>query len=167
MRRPAPAPEVVDAEAGPPAPPSALPAQGPPAPKQDFAFEGGETAPAGKPTKESVIKGHQTVRAKALARKLKIEGRDIDKLPPLGDPKWEGIAKSAGTTVPSSPESYQMVIDEYKKLPPGGDMPEFARGGLVTPKNQKLRTSRRGNLFGPPQLLRQIRAESGPPQPTS
>jgi hypothetical protein len=120
----------------------------------------------GKPTKESIIQGHRTVRAKALARKLQIEGRDINKLPPLGDAKWVDIAKSAGVSVPNSLESIQLIVDEFKKLKGGGDMPEFAKGGIVAPSKKLGRMSSRGHWYGPknsiPPMPKQKR-EAGPP----
>lgn len=48
------------------------------------------------------------------------------------------------------------------------NVPQFARGGVVgppKPKNQQLRTSRRGNVFGPPSMIRAYKSEQGPPPP--
>lgn len=90
-----------------------------------------------------------------------------------------GIAKDviseAGATgsavaerAPRSPKPMPPTDTSPRLLEAGPPPPRYARGGVVggppRPKNQQVRTSRRGVHYGPPAALREMQ-QQGPPQP--
>lgn len=157
------APPVVELETkavpqAPPTPPASA-SQGPPTPPKPTeaeVFNPPEGSAPGKGTKESVIKGHRTVRGKVFGRFFRDEAKGV---PPdlgewkLGDPRWKKVADAAGTTPPNTPEALQILLNEVKNTPPRGIV-EYAKGGVVAPMKEKVRQgrrSKRGVWYGPPQ----------------
>ncbi len=136
-----PEPQSAAAEPMPAAPPNFEAAFGSP--------EGAE--PNYKPTKEAVIKGHQTVKAKALARAARDYEVSAEKAGTwkLGGPELKSLAEAAGVNPPNSPESLARFMEELAVVPPKKSV-QFARGGIVAPKKKSRgRFSRRGVWYGP------------------
>jgi hypothetical protein len=101
-------------------PPAAQPDLPPPPalPHPEGAYEippEARTSPRSTATPEHYERGARTVKARALARHLKIGGTTLEQAQAMAMDDWKSAAKEAGVTMPSE-ASVQQALVEFRKM---------------------------------------------------